>query len=111
MPAEVPASWYATELPPEQQAALQELQPRPGRALRPNLPSAPSTGVPHEQQPAFGGWEAAVKPSWPHEDDMAARWASWHWWQAAYSYWWWRWAKLEAAQRSAPWAVPPWPPL
>ena len=120
MPEEVPASWYAAELPPLQSLALQQLQaqPRARRAAR----DAPSSGDGSPGQPAAERADssaAAEEPQPPPppgeaEAEGAAEqqdWFSWQQRQAAYSYWWWHGARRSEARHPAPWVTPPFPLL
>ena len=116
MPEEVPASWYAAELPPQQSLALQQLQaqPRARRAAR----DAPPSGNDSPAQPP-GSSEAAEEPQQAPLGEAETRegaaeqqdWFSWQQRQAAYSYWWWHGARRAEGRHPTPWATPPFPLL
>jgi hypothetical protein len=113
MPDEVPASWYAADLPEEQRAALQHLhgvQQRTRRAARDTVNAAPPAVACAHAQP----WTpAADEPDAAPAEQLV--WAGWQQRQAVYSYWWWHFCRRTVARcdapTPAPWAAPPWPQL
>ncbi len=113
MPQDVPASWYAAELPPAQSAALKELQRAHSRAKHAGAAAARDDAAAVHTEGDSPPWrhDAADAAAAPLHDvataDAEAAWHEWRRLQAAYSYWWWRWAALGALARPRPWAVPP----
>jgi len=105
MPDEVPASWYAADVPPEHTRALDEL-----RRVQPVLTQRT---VALREGAGNAGVATAVAEETPSSSLAAGpllasdAWGEWKARQEAYSYWWWRWAHLRGVQCAGPWAALP----